>query len=87
MRKSKYLNKTIDGKWLVKSYSYRNSHYYYTLTNIFNDKSIEVTHATLLNILEGKTSVSKIMSTRIIKSGQSRFVSYASKRLSGRIYK
>lgn len=84
--KSKYYGKVIDGKWVITNYELRNHHYFYTLTNAYNDQTIEITHATLLCILRGETSVSRIMSFRITKSRESKF-NYASKGLSKRFYK
>lgn len=86
MKKSKYCGKILDGKWLIDSYELRNHHYYYKLINIYNSQTIEIVHTTLLDIIRGKTSVSKIISFRIAKSGDQKF-SYGTKRLSNRFYK
>lgn len=57
----------LNGAWkVVKVYSknkYRRP--IYTIENIYNNKRIDICYSTFKNILEGKTSVSRVIFKRI----------------------
>lgn len=65
--KSKYQDMLVDGVWkVVKIHStnkYRSP--IYTIENIYNNKQIDICDCTIRNILDGKTSVSRVICKRI----------------------
>ena len=77
--KSKYYGQIIDGKWKVIDYKNR----YYKLINIYNNQVVEINHASLLNIIKGKTSVSRIISLKLHKNK----IGYAFTKIPRRFYK
>ena len=66
-KRSKYLNMVLNGAWkVVKIHStnkYRSP--IYTIENIYNNKQIDICDCTIRNILDGKTSVSRVICKRI----------------------
>jgi len=80
MKKTKYYNLILDGKWkVIECCNLR----YYKLVNIYNGQIVEIEHRTLSNIIKGKTSVSRIISLRLHKNR----IGYEIKRVSNKFYK
>ena len=65
--KSKYQDMLVDGVWkVVKIYTKTaDRRPIYTVENIYNNKRIDICYSTFKNILEGKTSVSRVIFKRI----------------------
>lgn len=65
--KSKYQGMLVDGVWkVVKIYTKTaDRRPIYTVENIYNNKRIDICYSTFKNILEGKTSVSRVIFKRI----------------------
>ena len=64
---SKYVGKILEGRWEVKEKE-RNAEYY-ILENIFNQNQVRICKTVLLKIINGKTTVSRVISFRISKQG------------------
>ena len=66
-KRSKYLNMVLNGAWkVVKIYTKTaDRRPIYTVENIYNNKRIDICYSTFKNILEGKTSVSRVIFKRI----------------------
>lgn len=65
--KSKYQGMLVDGVWkVVKIYTKTaDRRPIYTVENIYNNKRIDICYSTFKKILEGKTSVSRVIFKRI----------------------
>lgn len=65
--RSKYQDMLVDGVWkVVKIYTKTaDRRPIYTVENIYNNKRIDICYSTFKNILEGKSSVSKVICKRI----------------------
>ena len=66
-KRSKYQDMLVDGVWkVVKIYTKTaDRRPIYTVENIYNNKRIDICYSTFKNILEGKTSVSRVIFKRI----------------------
>ena len=66
-KRSKYQDMLVDGVWkVVKIYTKTaDRRPIYTVENIYNNKQIDICYSTFKNILEGKTSVSRVICKRI----------------------
>jgi len=72
--KSKHVDKLIDGRWqLVRTERQTNGHYLYVLKNIYNDREVKLQDASFYRVMDGKTSVSKVMSYHIRKEEKNNF--------------
>ena len=67
LNRSKYRNTVLDGVWkVVRIYSKITDRIpIFTIENIYNNKQIDICYSTFKHILEGKTSVSRIIFKRI----------------------
>lgn len=65
--KSRYHDVILDGRWKMKEGS--SAHHTLTFTNIYNGNEVKLTYAQVEDILNGRSSVSKIMCRRIGKQG------------------
>ena len=66
-KRSKYLNMVLNGAWkVVKIYTKTaDRRPIYTVENIYNNKQIDICDCTIRNIINGKTSVSRVICRRI----------------------
>lgn len=64
---SKYVGTVLDGKWLVISgkYDEERQHTFFVLKNEFNGMEIEINDEMLKKIVDGKSSVSRVVAFRI----------------------
>ena len=67
--KSKYVGQIIDGNWKVVSshYNSETKHTYYLLKDQVVGRTMVISDSSLYKILNGKTTVSHIIHTRIHK--------------------
>lgn len=67
LHRSKYQNTMLNGVWkVVKIYSRTTDRIpIFKIENIYNNKQIDICYSTFRNILEGKTSVSRVIFKRI----------------------
>lgn len=67
--KSKYVGQIIDGNWKVVSAKYdkEKCHTYYLIKDQVNSRTMVISDGSLYKILNGKTTVSHIIHTRIHK--------------------
>ena len=67
LNRSKYQNTMLDGVWkVVKIYTKTaDRRPIYTVENIYNNKRIDICYSTFRHILDGKTSVSRVIFKRI----------------------
>ena len=62
MYKGKYAKLLLDGRWKVNGMPRQG---FYELENVYNQNIIEITGRQLENVVNGETTVSKIISRRI----------------------
>ena len=66
-KRSKYLDMVLNGAWKVVKIHSINKYKtpIYTIENIYNNKQIDICDCTIRNIINGKTSVSRVICRRI----------------------
>ena len=66
-KRSKYQDMLVDGVWkVVKIYTKTaDRRPIYTVENIYNNKQIDICNCTIRNIINGKSSVSRVICKRI----------------------
>lgn len=64
---SKYIGMVLDGKWKIISskYNENKTHLMFLLRNEFNGYEVKINDETIRKIIEGKTSVSRVVAFRI----------------------
>ena len=57
---SKYIGKTLEGRWIIVLRYKKNKTYYFLLVNIYNKKEMELRAKTISDIFLGRTTLSNV---------------------------
>ena len=71
--KSKYIGKVFDYRWKVADCKIVNDHIHYIFENIYNGRKLEVSSTSFYDLLHGKTTIDRIITSRIRKKENGRF--------------
>lgn len=69
---SKYIGIIFEGRWKVTGVKRDGNHTIYTLTNIFNQKTLDIRDHTMTKIFRGDITVSKVIIWKLKRTRNNR---------------